>query len=246
MQESEFATTWRHFCGALYSPNDFDHFDWLRKLVLALYRDVLRRANTFLPISCFSQRWKTMVPAFAFSLIFLVSFSFYLFYDMIIPDRWCNCACSFSQEKENWCLWGHFHGIIVLYLTSMVLWNYSNAVFNSPGFMQNETDANEITSILKQTHAHRWKSCENRGGFLCFNPTSINVQEERLMAESFFPSKSNIQEYQDFASFFPEKLSKELHLFPSPLPTYCRKCDVVRPPRCHHCSKCNRCVLQVM
>ena len=32
--------------------------------------------------------------------------------------------------------------------------------------------------------------------------------------------------------------------FPSTSQTTCLKCSITRPPRCHHCSACNRCVLQ--
>lgn len=30
-----------------------------------------------------------------------------------------------------------------------------------------------------------------------------------------------------------------------PLGRYCRKCRVYKPPRCHHCSSCNRCILKM-
>lgn len=38
---------------------------------------------------------------------------------------------------------------------------------------------------------------------------------------------------------------EDTYEWPSSSPSFCEKCQILRPPRTHHCSSCNRCILQM-
>lgn len=261
---SKFQETWREFVEALHSTDDFDPVHWLRRLLTAATHEIVYHINntSISPVLKLFRGWRALVPAFAFLLILTVSASYFFFYDFIIQDRWCNnnsrpCASAgagagaVADVNElngyRFCFWGLFHAMITLYLTLMVLWNYSMAVFSSPGVALPKSKLTH--EKYSDSICISWKSVEGRGGFLFLNPIPVDIPTEKKRTNLYLPSSKDIHSYKDAmnanAYSAVDENKKKSDWFPSPLPTYCKKCEIVRPPRCHHCNKCNRCILQV-
>ena len=255
--ESKFQDTWRKFIRALHSTEDFNSFFWIKQLMYAAFHDCI----CFLERKILSPylRWKAIIPVLSICLILLVIVAFFMFYDLVVEESWCNDRS--CMNNGDFCAWGVVHVILVIYLSTMVFWNFFITVFTSPGValpkLDYETeDKTKIFKIsfkssTKQKKTISWKSFEGRGGFLCFNPLHVNISDEMRMTNQFTPSNNQINAYKQIIttpSTTPLLFninSSPLECFPSPLPSFCHKCNIVRPPRCRHCKLCNRCILQV-
>lgn len=158
--------------------------------------------------------WRSCVPAFAIGLIVAVVSSYFLHLRPIICDEDCR--------------WPFFHDITVSYFGVMIIFNYLSACFRSPGVAMAEcyNNLDELDSILDEI---KWTAANSQGGCCCFNtPMNLALEKERVsLYKTIETSPKNGGE-----------------LFPSNVWTKCAKCNINRPPRCHHCSICNRCVLQ--
>mmetsp|Transcript_52564 Transcript_52564/g.127325 ORF Transcript_52564/g.127325 Transcript_52564/m.127325 type:complete len:557 (+) Transcript_52564:146-1816(+) len=116
-----------------------------------------------------------------------------------------------------------------------------------------------------------WTAIKSQGGMLCLNPKLDMTQERRLTSTymnvsapacttttttkieaetSTNVSTTNQQQEpqpQDQNSRGRDRARTDLDTattFPTLDRTYCKKCNIWRPARCHHCSVCDRCVLQ--
>lgn len=161
-------------------------------------------------------RWRPIVPAAAVFLIFLVAAAYaWKLRAEIVQLRWCG-------RTKTVCSWVYLHDALVIYFTVMSLFHFYRASTQSPGFLitrQIEMDVSESGSKLIDVVAEKRRL--DLYGHL------------RLPAE--VPTQNSPQTTTSRA---------EVRYHPSPNTSMCRKCDAMRPPRCHHCRVCNRCVLQ--
>jgi len=149
-----------------------------------------------------------------------------------------------ASESSPLCFWSMFHFIVAHYLCFMILWNYLQTTFTSPGVLvpqrKGEECNNNDVNMVDDTNENNvtrttWKSTEGRGGCCYINPT-FNIQDEI----------SRVALYKDAVNkeCFPSSESNSVFIPPANT-SFCKKCQMERPPRCHHCSTCNRCVLQM-
>jgi hypothetical protein len=228
--EENWKDTWTSFNRALRSTNEFNAFVWVFRLSKAalgyayfksgLYRLQIHRV------------WRSCVPAFAVMLICgVVSSYFFSLRSTIIVRRWC-CADTTNSDRETCeenCRWLFLHDIAVSYIGFMIVFNFLSGCFRSPGvalaaeYNDCEEEDGKIADEL------RWNAMDSKGGCCCISPV-LNIKAERRRVSQY--SKLEI-------STAPQE-----ELFPTKDPSFCNKCNISRPPRCHHCSFCKRCILQ--
>lgn len=244
----EFKIVWIDFNQALRDVYaDFDHWYWLRSLLISGAKCLLH------PIRGYTGHVSQIVPCFAITLVFMISLCYFLsIHHPIIVKRWCNCDFKDESTQEDCmsvvngkqpCLWSIFHASVVIYLTTMILWNYVLTVFASPGLAlpsQSNDTSKMIRTIVKTSVVNeptsspfRWRSVGKTGG-CCYLKSNLNIEKEHRFVALY---DGGIEE--DWAS------TEGIVYIPSPQKSYCKKCQMNRPPRCHHCSSCNRCVLQM-
>lgn len=257
---SEFQDTWEAFLRALRSTNEaFEPFSWIYLLVRAATADAWHRTRC--PDVCnrfqLQKVWRPIIPIFGIFLIFSIVLSYFLclrYY--LFKERWC-CSTPRNETKdgdslvlsqkcmEEFCFWISFHDFLVSYLATMILFHYLRANFLSPGV------ALPISTATRSTM--KWKAIDSQGGLLFFNPSLDEASERNRVslygclrdpsssAQNQSANNVTTQQQQPAATTKAADLGS---VYPCPDATFCNKCQIVRPPRCHHCSICNRCVLQ--
>ncbi len=212
--------TWNEFKRALVSTEDFNALHWTVKLFKAgigafYFTSGLDRLKIHV-------YWRSWIPALAIILIVLVVVSYFGGLREVVRERWC---CINNNSCPEGCRWLLFHDAVVVYLGGMILFQYLSACFSSPGVvLPNQDDkSQETTHANGRIQTRVWSSKDSRGGFCGINP-ALNVAKEAWLVQNYF----------DLAS------SRQFSGFPGTEETFCNKCNIKRPPRCRHCSVCNR------
>lgn len=236
----EWNRTWTEFKEKISDPyHDFDQFYWIRTLLQTGLTYILY--VTKIHTACSSSirirsLWQPFVPALAVVLIVSVVSSYFLvFHKQVTIQRWCRNSC---LDESNVCYWEFIHCSIVIYIATMILWNYLQTTFQSPGVAlpspptsQQEKKEGRISF----SSSDDWTCFDSRGG-CCFINSNLNKNEE----------KKRVDYYTNNISISKTEIMEENAIYyPSPEWTYCKKCNINRPPRCHHCKTCNRCILQM-
>lgn len=255
----EWGKNWFKFKQALGDDiyGDFNQWIWIKLLLTSGIKCLLYRMNLDRTVKVgrdYTGHVSQLVPFVAIGLVcVVVLFYFISLHQPIIIERWCNCDAKDENTQEanrsvvdgepQSCLWSSFHAGIVVYLATMILWNYTRTVFVSPGVAlpSQSGDGSERTEGMTQisdsnapiSSPFKWRSVETRGG-CCYLSPILSIKEERCRVALYDGAGE-----EDWAS------SEGIVYIPSPQTSYCGKCRMNRPPRCHHCSSCNRCVLQV-
>lgn len=232
-REYKLRCTWNQFARALRSPEPFNAWQWSYDLLNAGVSDLA----TLCGLS--RQSLNPWIPLFALSLILLVLISYFLSIRHVMHSRWCSNHDTDHRHDEGHCYWMPIHDVVVSYLGSMILFHYFSAVCSSPGV------------CLSKTSERTWTAKAGQGGLWGYN-VSLDRAREKQRVEQY-----NILALREISTEKSTRLrTKETEnpvsgsaespgcYFPSPATTFCLKCQIVRPPRCHHCSQCQRCVLQ--
>jgi hypothetical protein len=232
---------WRHKWGlfqrALRSRDEFDAWYWVCQLGagMADYLYHSSRMNHLVHYLRLPILWRPLTPAIAiFLILFTLSSYFVSLRIHVLRHRWCPSVPSNSTvlglhgTPGESCAWEHVHTTIVSYLGIMILYTFIGVIFESPGV---------VIPLLQNRDAptdYRWQAIQSQGGFLGWDVT-VDVAAERRRVEAY---GSAIVLPQDDINYNASE-------YPTTNFSFCKKCDTWRPPRCHHCSICRRCVMQM-
>jgi len=248
--------TWAAFNIALRSSDEFNALGWTFKLIksgicFCYFKIGLYKLKLHI-------HWRSWVPALAIALVAVVVFSYFRSLREIVNERWC-CPTLASKgvasgsdsrvDNNGSCQWLLFHDTVVAYLGFMIIFNFLTACFRSPGVVlakqqQMENDENKesmITDSLDgrvQEKCRKWSSKESRGGFCCIDPI-LNIANEKLLVQKYY-NIAALSRGSGKISTNIGREKKENQDFPCSRHTFCSKCMIKRPPRCHHCSICDR------
>jgi len=252
-QQHQFQATWTEFVSALKSPNDpFNPFVWIVRLSKAAIGDFGRSTGIT------AKRLLALIPVFAIALIAMVVLSYFAYLrTTIIEERWCGSsrgdnvtstssaatATATRNSTGGRCWWLSFHDAIILYFGAMVLFHYLMGTFTSPGVALPSSSSGTPGATF-DADSYKWKASEGRGGLLGIDPP-LDVAAERGRVSLYGDLADSVSDTNDGGNApTQQKHRREEDVYPSVDATYCNKCDIRRPPRCHHCRHCNRCVLQ--
>ena len=164
--------------------------------------------------------WRPVVPWIGLSLIVL-GYTTYVFYLRIrlLRPRWC--PASSSGTTESWCYSMLGHDLVISHLVVLLLFHYLGTIYQSPGVVLKEAQQ-QIDDTTVATH-HYWNSRKGQGGFWCGPAPRCEpaAEQQRFLDSVASSNDENVTTW-----------------------TYCATCQHNRPPRCHHCSICQRCILE--
>ena len=221
--------TWAAFNSALHSSENFDQLHWIWALTAALSRYTCHASR----LSVLASVWRPLVPAVGVGLVLFVLVTyFWTLRRCYIIERWCRGGPKGAGPPELSCNWDLAHSAFALYLAGMIIFHYARATFQSPGVilpvpLRADTESDQM----------QWSCMDGRGG-CCFVDAPLDVDHERHLASLW--SRAIDQPGPEVCH---SASGEQVLQFPFPSPSFCSKCHVERPPRCHHCSVCNRCIL---
>lgn len=259
---NELQQQWEGFKEALYSVEPFDQWHWIYVLFRAFICYLIIYVQRKILPTRVKKVSKVIIPCFALCLVAsMLSLYFLVLRNEVLLPRWC------STTPTAACRWAFFHDALVSYLGIMIFWNYLITVLSSPGVALPQK---ESTINGKKKEPLIWKSSEGRGGCCFINPFPVNVNLEFSRVQRFMgpsatfllsnatttdttvdcidgQSHQNPRETASHEATADNRHNQEIVIhIPSLESSACEWCHIYnRPPRCHHCSTCNRCVLQM-
>jgi hypothetical protein len=226
--EKDWEGTKAAFNRALRSPGNFNAFHWVVRLLRAAFSYYYYTSG--LAKLGLHKQSKSLIPCFAFLLISLVIFCYFKRLRNDIIGRWCRPHDTKDVEHLERCYWSFFHDFFVSYIGVMILFNYVAACFRSPGVaLDARYNALGVTDNVLSEEL-KWKAINCQGGCFMMNP-SLDIKSERRRIKEWIVKQEVTRESS------PE-------VFPNNEWSFCKKCNIQRPPRTHHCSKCKRCIVR--
>ena len=248
---------WNDFNRALRAPpsESFNPFLWIYRLGLAgiasLYQ--LSRLPVVVEKYQLHKRWAPMIPFFVVCLVsFLIILYAMSIRSMLLQERGSYTGTTIRTNDDSDRDINHpkrmiHHDFLVIYFGFMVLYFYFKTNLTSPGV------------ALPASTQQPWSCMDGRGGFFgsrgypklqeleeidrvsLYGALTVVPKSHKTSKEAKNTDLGNNNDNNNMSQIISPDEQK---IFPSPDPSFCRTCDIVRPPRCHHCRICNRCVLQ--
>ena len=231
---------------------DFDQLHWIKTLSAAGLNYLLHLTRMIRALN-FAKENKGhlihLLPLLSLTLVgFIVVAYIFILHEKVTVERWCSDSSDESTSghlpescrSSNMLLFG------VCYIGTMIIYNYVRTTFSSPGVINTvSSTCVTTTSTTNDGNANAnananatWRSYRGQGG-TCYIALKQNLTKECNTLQRY---SMNGAEQFSTQEFLPESGSV---FIPNPSHSFCKKCQMMRPPRCHHCSHCNRCVLQM-
>lgn len=182
-------------------------------------------------------------------------------------------AMTANDNNPTTCRWVVFQDFMALYFTTTVLFFYFKTNLTSPGVaLPSSSSSSTNHNHSSNNKRDVWKCTDRRGGFygsmgypqlneqaeqqrvslygaLLEQPSAAAPAQTKLNSPTSIIEQCEEDEVSSQPFSFGNHDNDNAHnetgiVFPSPHASFCRTCDITRPPRCHHCQSCNRCVLQ--
>ena len=263
--KAKLSQVWIDFNRALRSIEPFHTMHWIRVLFVSVssYLYHMSRLSSLVETLRLDTVWRPLVPAFGIGLVLFVEVVYFTrLREHFVVRAWCKPCAAASLEtttagygeatctvdgKTTYCVWDIVHSFFAVYLGIMIAFHYMCTTFASPGVVLSpilENDQNDGAVKVEE----KWSCMDARGGCCFINPTLDVMYERRLV--SMYPSArvdadESSNEQAGNTTNASDTFTSEVRYFPSPFRSFCKKCKKERPARAHHCSACNRCVLQV-
>lgn len=163
----------------------------------------------------FGPWWRPLVPVFALTLVLSVYLAYFTILREVLIPRWC-------QQGLTSCRWMSVHDSLVHYFIFMILFHFLRAALCSPGYLSPHESASPGSTPRSGWYS-KTKWTELYG---------IKSDEKHTKTTECKSTNKRGGIIGD----------KRFH--PDPNSSVCKKCEIARPPRCHHCRRCGHCVLQ--
>ena len=159
--------TWADFNAALRSTDDFHAFEWTWKLLKISVPFFYFQFGVYkLKLHIY---WRSVVPALAIALIVAVVISYFGSLRKIIELRWCLTDKSITRLGESdQCRWLFFHDAFVVYVSTMIIFNFLSACFRSPGVVltsRQQAKINKGSDLVDTNNSmlKMWKDLPGQG-----------------------------------------------------------------------------------
>ena len=245
------------------NPHDpFNPFIWIYKL---------SRAGVLTIYDITGLRWlvqryqlqKLFTPGIPYVVVTIVLFLLLILYAgslrIMLQEQWCPSAANSTATANNaiiLCLPVLLlYDVAALYFGGTILFFYFKTNVTSPGVALPSLPATTKTTTTIQP----WSCMEGQGGFFASQGyPKCHEKEERqrvlLYGKPKPPAVTTASGANEKAEITNHHISttKENNeqqqyqrtTIPDPFWSYCSACNIMRPPRCHHCKVCQRCILQ--
>lgn len=223
--EQHWTETKQAFYRALRSTDDFNALHWVSRLFRAGLGYVYCKLG--LAKLGIHRTGRSYVPFFAISLVVLVLLSYFTRLRFVILRRRCCNAEKAEPTCMESCKLPLLDDFFVAYVGTMILFNYTSACFRSPGVAL-AAKYRLINSSETIPDEMKWKAAECQGGCCGVDPF-LDLKKEL--------SRTIVNKENDLGRQGPAG-------FPANEWTFCEKCESTRPPRTHHCSTCDRCIMR--
>ena len=135
-----------------------------------------------------------------------------------------------------------FHKISYYFFLIMTIWSHLKSIYTNPGIITSLNNPNIIEFYLN-VHDIAIKRAAKYNEF--YSEMYFNKKKEIDYTENEYEfSDKDEEEYEPLTSISDDIMNKLISEYKIKLKR-CFQCFVVRPPRCHHCSSCKGCILNM-